>query len=643
MLCFEEVDHVMLKRSKLYLIFTLVLLLVGAAMAPKGVSAQSYSFEVTELQLQVFVQPDAPARLVYDITFRNYGAPIDVVDIGLPHDNYSLGNMSAAINGAPLTDIRRSTYIDIGVEIHLGQRAIQSGDTGTLHFEATIPDLVFQDTTDADYASLQITPTWFDSDIVTGLSDIRIAIHVPEGVEPDELRYQRVPYTAVALFEERAVAIWEFSDARATQSYLVGLSFPNRVMERVIRMTLLDLTRRWLDTNPEVAVMLGVIALGLFAWLFFRFSGGTGCTVFFILAGAMVALFFVSPLMLLPAIPVLIALVAYNEFNLRKKTKTYLPPIAHVEGGGIKRGLTAPEAGVLLELPLHKILTLVVFGLLEKNLVEPVAQDPLTVSVREPYRTWQDAEARRSIKKRRQMRRRAATEEGTSLHTYEDRFLDMLEQHPNKPVEKIDFTDAMEFLLKSTVTKMKGFDLEETQAYYRRVMTRAMEQASAMGEVREREQYLDQHLPWVMMNDNYPTVLTHRGFHYWPMWARTVRSSPSLGGGTPAPRTGRSGGGSTTVGGGRTSFGDVAGSFAGWAENTMGGMATAVLPGKMQIPGATRGGFINLSGVDRVTGDVFEAMSKASRSSGGKSGGGGGCACACAGCACACACAGGGR
>ncbi len=633
------------KHLRLCFVFVFLLPLLGAATLQNPVAAQSYAFEVPELQLQVFVQTDASVRLVYDITFNNYARPIDVVDIGLPHSNYDIGNMSASINGTPLTDIRPSTYIDIGVEVHLNQQTIPSGGTGTLRFEATMPDLVFQDTTDADYASLQITPTWFDRDSVTGLSEIRIAIHVPEGVEPEELRYQREPYTEIALFENRAVAIWVFSEVRATQAYLVGLSFPNRVMDRVVRMTLLDLTRRWLETNPEIAMLLGFIALALFAWLFFRFSGGTGCTVFVILAAALVALFVLSPLLMLPAIPLLAALVAYNEANLRKKTKTYLPPIAHVEGGGIKRGLTAPEAGVLLELPLHKILTLVVFGLLEKNLVELVTQDPLTVRVREPYRTWNSREDRRRIEKRRQARRQAASDEGTVLHTYEDHFLDKLEQNHSKPVEKIDFTDAMESLLKMTASKMKGFDLEETREYYRRVMQRAMEQASSMGEVREREQYLDKHLPWVMMNENYPTVLSRGGFHYWPLWVRTSRgatgsrgrSGPAFSGG----QVGSSPGTGSRAGGGRTSAGDVAGSFAGWAENTMGGMAAALLPGKMQIPSA-RGGVIDLSGVDRVTGDVFEAISKASNSGGGRRGGGS-CACACAGCACACACAGGGR
>ncbi len=630
----------MVKRFWPVLILILVTIL-GASAAPTA--AQTYAFSVPQMEMQVYVQPDASIRIVYDITFENHGAPIDIVDIGLPHRDYDIGNMVASINDVPLTTIRRSDYIDIGVEIHLRDQAIASGERGTLHFEATMPDMVYQDTTDQAYASLRITPTWFDGDLVRGESYLGVAIHLPEGVEPDEALYQQEPFTAKALFQDRTVVLWEWSNARLTGPHMVGVSFPQRVMTRVVRMTLIDIINQWLSDNPETAFILGAVSLALFTWLFFRFSGGTGCTVFVLLAGGLLALFVLSPILILPAIPILIGLVAYNEARLKRKPKKnkYLPPIAHTEGGGIKRGLTAPEAAVLLELPLHKILTLIVFGLLEKRIVELDNQDPLTVRVREPFRTWDNAENRRSIQKRREIRRRAAQAEGTGIHDYEDFFLDQLERHPDRPVEKIDFTDPMERLIKEAAAKMKGFDIAETKEYYERVIARAMQQANEMGEVREREQYLDKHLPWVMMNEQYPTVLTGRGFHYWPMWARTARTGGGAGtstgaGSLPAP-SGRTGGGSR---GGQTSFGDVAASFSGWAETTMGGMAAAIMPSSMNIP-RSRGGFVDLSGVDRVTGDVFEALAKSSSSGGSRSGGG--CACACAGCACACACAGGGR
>jgi hypothetical protein len=632
------------KRLASTLSLCMALVIIGSLLAfgvnARPVKAQNYAFSVPELKMQVYVQTDGSVRIIYDITFDNFGSPIDIVDIGLPHRDYNISNMSASINGLTLSDIRTSEFIDIGVEIHLGNQAIPSGSQGTLHFEATMPGMVYQDTTNRENASLRITPTWFDSSSVRGTSYIAVAIHLPPGIEPDEALYQQEPFTAKALFEDHTVVVWEWTDRRATQAHIVGVSFPQRGMTNVIRMTIIDLVKAWLEDNPETALLLGAIAIGLAAFLFFRFSGGTGCTVFAILGGGLLLIFVASPITILLAIPVLIALVIVNETKLRKKPKTYLPPIAQVEGGGIKRGLTAPEAAVLLELPLNKILTLTVFGLLEKGLVELVKDDPLTVSVSAPFKTWDNPDFRRSSKLRHKHRSDAARAAGTVIHAYEDDFLDQLERNPKKAVASIDFTKAVERLITSTATKMKSFDLSDTKEYYARVITRAMAQAQAIGEVEEREKYLDKYLPWVMMNETYPTVLTHRGHHYWPMWARPVMGRSVVSSGMPAPAPPRSSGRSLP---GRTSLGDVAGSFAGWAETTMGGLAGAILPSSMNLPNA-KGGVVNLSGVDKVTGDVFQALSKASSS--GRSGGGGGgrsCACACAGCACACACAGGGR
>ncbi|MBI3923818.1 MAG: hypothetical protein HY318_20520, partial [Armatimonadetes bacterium] len=87
---------------------------------------------------------------------------------------------------------------------------------------------------------------------------------------------------------------------------------------------------------------------------------------------------------------------------------------------------------------------------------------------------------------------------------------------------------------------------------------------------------------------------------------------------------------------GGTSLRDVTSSFAGWAEGVTSNVAGAIEPVSLATG---QGGFVDLSGLDTVAGNVLEALA----SSSGGSGGGGGGGCACAGCACACACAGGGR
>ena len=61
-----------------------------------------------------------------------------------------------------------------------------------------------------------------------------------------------------------------------------------------------------------------------------------------------------------------------------------MPPKISIEGQGIKRGLTAVEAGILMEEPLDKILTMIMFGLLKKEAITVTQKDPLTIKPSEP-------------------------------------------------------------------------------------------------------------------------------------------------------------------------------------------------------------------------------------------------------------------
>ncbi len=606
----------------------LLLFLLGLMifMPASGVLAQNYSFAVPELRMQVFIQPDASAHIVYDITFENFGSPIDIVDIGTPNRGYDLSNFTASIDGVPLTRIYKSEVIDTGVEIHLGSNAIPTGGTGVLHVEFTMPDMVYEDTTQDGYASFQITPTWFDSSLVQGTSDIWVLVHMLPEVQPDDVLFQDVPFTDKAVFEEHTVVGWRWAEGKATGPYNVGVSFPTTGMTYVVEQSLLDITLKWLQDNPGTTMFLAVIAFVLTAVAFFRFTGGTGFSVFVILAGVLGFAIFLSPLLILMALPLSILLVVLVERSLKKKKSTYLPAIAQVEGGGIKRGLTAPEAAVLLELPLNKVLLLILFGLLDKRVVTLENDSPLAVTVDEAYVSKAETSA-----KRRQSRRGAAEKNGVVLRAYEHGILDVVQDNPGKPVHKQDFGDPMRALIKSTADKMKGFDLSDTQDYYKKIISRAMEEAGRMGDVPQFEEFLDKTWPWVMMADDYGPVFQRPGYTYHPIWVRPYVAS----GGPSLPSGGKSG----PAYGGKTSFSDVAASFAGWTETQTGNLASAISPGGLDLG---KGGVVNLSGADKVTGDIFKALASSSGSgSGGSSGGG--CACACAGCACACACAGGGR
>ena len=612
-----------------------------------GAIAQEYRFEIPEMKMGVSVQPDASVRLEYTMVFQNRrGAhPIDIVDVGLPHSGYQIANMEASVDGQPVRKIRRSEYINIGVECHLGSGTIPAGARGTFRFSCVIPNMVYQDTTDAEYASLQIRPTWFDRQFHKGTTNLEVALHVLPGIEAEEVRYQQEKQRYSQLYnfgegdEKHAVAYWQSEQHTLSgDNPKFSISFPRRAMQRVVEKSKLELLLDWFDASPQLKVISGAALVMMFMVGYYRFAGVTGCVPFLLLL-VMLGLAIVSgPGPHLLCWPLGISMFGLNEwFRSMRKDDGYLPAMATVEGGGIKRGLTAPQAAVLLEQPLGRILTMIIFGMLKKDLVTMVSEAPISVEVNKKYRCP------------RKERRKQAAKTGVVLHDYDQAFLDILQTHQG-PVEKCDLNSAMGGLVKSVGERMKGFDLERTREYYRRIVKRAWKDAGSIGEIQQRDQIVERNFEWMMMDPDWTDlfdVWRRRGYTYRPRWSRprrypTTGSFPS-GGGSPSAVPSGGGAPRTTGGGGDGSaptLGEVAGSFVGWAENTAGNLAGSLEPGSMGLN--LPSGVVDLSGVDRITGDFFEALAEASKSSGG-GGGGGGCACACAGCACACACAGGGR
>jgi len=599
-----------------------VLVLLGTTA-----TAQDYRFRVPKAQMQVIVQPNASVRVVYDLTFQNEpGAhPIDVVDIGVFHAGYDLGKVTASCGGISLHDIRKSTIVSPGFEVHLHGKTIPPGGSGTLHAEYTISNMLYEDTTDKSYASLQVTPTWFGSEYIRGQTQLGVAIQLPGGVTPDQVRWQDVKFSQVGADDDTTVVAWFWPATRLDGPHRVGVSLPKGKLP-VIHMTKFGLLMKWFRESKTARWWVGILVGIAWTFLYFRFTGGTGFSVYVILTALGAWLFVASPAAELVSVPVVAGLIFFNEWALVRRKARYMPPIAQVEGGGIKRGLTAPEAALLLELPLSKALTLVIFGMLKKGILRQVTADPLQVTVNEPFAV-DTKTLPATADDRAKLYRAIAQKTRVAIHRYEHAFLYLIQNNPTKPLAKIDFSVPMKRLIARVVDRMKGFDLTETKDYYRSIIRRALKQAQSIGDVPLREKTIDRNFEWILMDDDYPTVFVGRT--YWPVWTR---------GHVPVGHGGMltSSAGPAAGAGGTTSFSDVASSFAGWTENTMGNMASAISPGSLSVAKPS-GGFLNLSGADTLTGQILSSLAEGS--SGGGSGGG----CACAGCACACACAGGGR
>jgi hypothetical protein len=604
------------------------------SMADQSMS-QSYSFSVPEATVTVEIMKDGSARITYDLLFENEGSDIDVVDIGMPTEEYRLESCMASLDGEPQTDIRRSEYVDIGIEVHLNPPIGSGYDLGDLGMETLLPqkggepegrlvvscvnpDMVYEDTTDKAYASFRFTPTWFEPSFIHGTTRLQLRTIIPGLPGKDEIKWHDEAFDMVGEYEDtgRAMVVWNRPDYSLTGPHLFGVSFPRRFVDNVIEMTLWRLFWTWFKGSTNARMTMGTVILGLLTLGFFLTTRNTGCALWLVLAGVSGFLLYAYPASNFILLPPAVALLAYGvRVRTKKRGWDYIRAVATVPGGGIRRGLTAVESAVLLQLEEAKILTIMTFGMVKKGILKVTSESPFTVAL-----AGGTLEATIEAMKKSHV----------PVRGYERDALKAIDAASgglgDTDLSSVNFTKTLEDLIRHVTDKIRGFDVAETTSYYNKIVARAWKEAER-GAASLRPEIFEASMDWMLLDKGFGDKVKKMdlGPSYRPVWIPRPAAAAAGGGGGLL-----SGGGGPGPGPG---LGDVAKSIAGRFEN-MG----KSLAGAMDL-GGTAGGGIDLSGLDKLTSDVLKSAAKGA----GSGGGGGGCACACAGCACACACAGGGR
>ncbi len=554
-----------------------ILLIVLLLLIPKPAFAQNYYFNLAELTADVYLNGDGTAQIDYAYTFDNQfgGDTIEFVDVSYPsYTTVNPDSILAVSNGVQLTDISESGYLGSGegVAVGLGSESIPPGGTGTVYVRlGEVRGMIFQESTDAAYASMEFSPAYFDSSIVTGSTKITVSIHLPPGVQPEEPRWHASPSgwqeapEAYLDDQGRITYTWQNLDARADREFQFGVSFPSSYLaEGVVR-------------QPDVAQSLETDWSTLFNLAMF------GCCFGFI---------------------GLIVFISYRSTQKRKLQ--YLSPKISIEGHGIKRGLTAVEAAILLEQPLDKILTMILFSVIKKSAASVATSDPLKLTVVDPI--------------------------PAELLPYEIKFIQAFKA-PESSRRK-ELQQMMIDLVSDVSGKMKGFSRKETIAFYKDIVNKAWGQVETAGTPEVKSEKFDENLEWTMLDDDYDDR-TRRTFGpgpvfvptWWPRYDPTFR--PATGGTTSIP--GSIGAGS---GGKGLTMPTLPGSaFAGSIVTGVQNFSRNVVGNISEFTG----------GVTNKTNPVPVTTTRSSGGGGGSRSGGCACACACACAGCACACAGGGR
>lgn len=562
-----------MKKTLALLVLILVLVIPGTALA------QSYYFHVESEIVHVYWKDDGSLDLFYEFEFVNQpeGHPIEYVDVGLPNYNYSDSNITANINGKQITYITSSEYEGkgSGVAIGLGSDAIPPGGRGTVQvFIRGIEEVLYPDTESDDYASAVFRPTDFGSQYVTGTTDTTVVFHLPPSIQSGEPRYHEAPngFSSAPITGRDSDGLitytWRNPQADISQIYLFGASFPSSYVPETAIYTP-TLWQR-LGISPE-AVTTFVCISGFFLFI------------------------------------VVIAVVSIS--SSRKRKLKYLPPKIRIEGHGIKRGLTAIEAAILLERPADKIFTMILFSLIQKNAARVLKKDPLKLEFSDPL--------------------------PAELRKYEVQFVEAYKNESSR-VRKTALQDLMIDLIKSVGKKMEGFSHRESVRYYEDIIKRAWQQVEDADTPEVKSEKYNDHMGWTMLDrdfENRTQDAFGRGPVYVPIWWNRYdptyqpSSTPA---GSAGPKVqpsipGRSSGPSLPVLPGGDFAASMVDGITSFSSNVVGNITDFT------------------SRITNKTNPIPKPSS--SPRGGGWSGGGGGssCACACACAGCACACAGGGR
>lgn len=581
--------------KKIFSVFLLLLILLSFGSLQTA-SAQTYRFTLSQYEVEAYINDDGTLTLYYYMVFENdkNADPIDFVDLGLPSTSYNLQSIEATINDQAITGIGPSAYVS-GVELPLKSLAIPPGESGTvIVWVGEVRDILYPyDQPDREnYVNFQFMPNYFGSEYDKSKeTKYRMTIILPPGVGATEGVYytpsswpgDETPEASLTT-DGRVYYSWYTENANVHTPYYFGAAFP---AQYVPTDSIITVPSGGEDTPggsstggiwPFLGVALSNLPCCGFTTIFMAFSGWI---IYQATAGA------------------------------KKRKLKYLPPKIAIEGNGIKRGLTAVEAAILMETPMDKVLTMIMFGVLKKEAATVITRDPLKIEASDPL--------------------------PEDLHPYELGFLNAFKQ-PTAALRKDELQSTMVDLVKSVSTKMKGFSRKETIEYYKDIMRRAWQAVETAQTPEVKSEQYDRTLEWTMLDRDFEER-TQRTFTggpvYVPMW--WGRYDPVFRQNTTTTSAPRPAVGVPSTSGSRPSMSmpNIPGSdFAASVINGATGMAAGVVGNLTSFTGA----------VTNRTNPI--PVSTSSSGSGGFRGGGGGghsCACACACAGCACACAGGGR
>ncbi|MEN8172474.1 MAG: hypothetical protein ABFS03_06290 [Chloroflexota bacterium] len=545
------------------------------------------TFKLNSETVDVYLHADGNVYVEYNFDFINASktASLTHFSVYYPSNGYNATNISANVNGVPIYE-SASDYSYAYIE--LGENAIPPGESGTIHLNFNIPSEMYTSSWWDDeyaYATLEFSPDTFSQDWIFGPIDLVTTFHLPSDLNIEDVGWSGPegpgdpPITDSDSYGAQT-ATWHVPDLPAGTPLNYRLDLPRgSIAENAI----------YSYPKPSLLSRMGIDEEVFFGLLCF-----------------------------LSGIGMVVGLFSFARRSKQRRKLKYLPPKIRIEGHGIKRGLTAVEAAALMEESVDKIMTMILFSVIQKNAASITSRDPIKLHIEDPA--------------------------PKNLRGYEVDFLNAFGDSKKSSQQK-DLREMMIKLIRVVGKKMKGFSRKETLKYYRTITRKAWEQVEASNTPEVKSQRFEEHMGWTMLDKDF-NDRTQEVFQnipvYLPSWWN--RYDPSFGGDVSAGTSPISSGIPKPLSGPQTKPTPTLPHLPG-AD-----FAAAVVSDVQNFSSGIVGNMVNFtSSITNRTNPIpiptpssGSSTRSSSRSSSRRSGGSS-CACACACAGCACACAGGGR
>jgi hypothetical protein len=429
-----------------HLIATLAAILALIMLASTAQAQRQYHLE--HEWVKIWINLDGTIDLFYNLTLTlDSGDDINYITVGQPKSDFTVGEAIDQYNNTlPATDASAGEDYKVKVSLHSPLRA---GQTVWFTLTTNVAGMLSDDTLNPGNLGMKFIPTWYAANV----NDLRVLIVLPVNVTANQVKtLANVPWNGTQQDGNRLAVYFEKSSLPPSQQYPVGVSFPKASVP---------------DYQSQPSGLIGFLTQ-------------------------------YGPGLLVVGIIVIVIIV----FVVVARKRAYSMPTLSMETLGIRRGLTAVESSYLLDMKPTRIVTEILYSLLQKRAVWVESPTPsIKLKIMQPFEE------------------KKGTRE-TPLRYYEIDFLDALKEDGTLDEERL--AQTMMFLRDTVEEKLRGYRRQDTVDYYKQVVAKAWEQVEQAGTPELASNAYDEQLLWLFLDPDVQTrtqtAFRDRVFEPSPLW-----------------------------------------------------------------------------------------------------------------------------